>query len=160
MPSDDKTIDIILSKLDNIDDKTERLNDKVNGLNERFDEKLSDHNDKVEEKIRQIFDKLASVEKSQARINVRCKARKFYSESLQARIEGLEATAKSVKEVTEQNQTNLTLRVNNEWKLFFKMVGKITSSIVIIGSALLFIYQVYLKLKDPSAPMPQMPSLP
>jgi len=100
--------------------------------------------------IEKLDNRLASFQKdisdlrtAQTVLNTKCESRGACTGDLEKRIAALEKTNE-----------------RDEWKIFFKMTMKLAVFIILVGSTILFLYQVFERLKNPGAPLPSMPSLP
>jgi predicted nuclease with TOPRIM domain len=99
--------------------------------------------EKLDSRLASFQKDLSDLRTAQTVLNTKCESRGACTGDLEKRIAALEKTNE-----------------RDEWKIFFKMTMKLAVFIILVGSTILFLYQVFEKLKNPAAPLPSMPSIP
>jgi DNA repair exonuclease SbcCD ATPase subunit len=129
MTENPETTRLLMAAIERIDGKLEALDNKV-------ERKMDQLNQKLDVNLRELQGEIHNLRDRYNKLDVTCQSKTCRSEELEQELRDVISQVVTLK-------SEIAVLKNNEWKLFFRQLGKAAAYIVGIGTAIVLLQQIF-----------------
>lgn len=124
-------LDLLMTKLEKIDDRVGALNDKL-------DAKMASLNEKLDTSMVELRKEVHGLQLEASKRQVICESRTQYSKELKERIDSHDSILTSIQRDVSVLRVDLD---KSDWKIFSKTLAKVAALVVTVSGAAAAVYQ-------------------